>query len=74
MEMKDLREEKRDFNQNLIEPIEQLCSMISQLEKDGNIDVAERNRMNSPAVDLKYDVNPEPVFKYSEQVSDKSFT
>jgi len=73
MAAKNLCEKKRDFNQNLIEPphsFEQLCNMINKLEKDSSIEIAECNRMDLLAVDVKYDVNLEPAMrKYSGQVS-----
>jgi len=76
MAARNLREKKRDFNQNLIEAprsFEQLCNMINELEKDSNIEIAECNRMDLMAVDVKYDVDLEPaICKYSGQVSNKS--
>lgn len=64
METKILSEKKRDFNQNLIEPpgsFEQLCDMISQLEKD--TEIAECKRIETQAASLNY----------PDQVSDQSF-
>lgn len=70
-------EKKHDFNQNLIEPpnsFEQLCNMINQLEKDSSIEIAEYNRIDLLATDIKHDVNLElALHKYLEHVS-KSFT
>ncbi|KAL0122899.1 hypothetical protein PUN28_007525 [Cardiocondyla obscurior] len=69
-----VREKKRDFNQNLIEPsrsFEQLCNMINKLEKESNIEIAECNRMDLLAVDVtdKYDAGLEPTIrKYSGQI------
>lgn len=79
MAAKNLREKKRDFNQNLIEPsrsFEQLCNMINKLEKDSNIEIAECNQMDLLVADnIKYDGNLEPALhKYSGQVSNKSLT
>lgn len=75
MAARNLREARRDFNQNVIAPprsFEQLCSMISKLEKDSGI--AERNRADLLAADAKYDVDLEPaMLKYSGQVSDERF-
>ncbi|TGZ47548.1 5-azacytidine-induced protein 1, partial [Temnothorax longispinosus] len=72
MAAKNLREKKRDFNQNLIEPsrsFEQLCNMMNKLEKDSNIEIAGCNRMDLLAVDVKYDVDLEPAMrKYSGQI------
>lgn len=74
MATKNLPEKKRDFNQNLIEPprsFEQFCNMINKLEKDSSIEIAECNRMDLLAIDVKYDVNLEPAIrKYSGQVRD----
>ncbi|XP_011697449.1 PREDICTED: LOW QUALITY PROTEIN: centrosomal protein of 131 kDa-like [Wasmannia auropunctata] len=72
MAPKKLREKKRDFNQNLIEPprsFEQLCNMINKLEKDSSIEITECNRMDLLAVDVKYDANLEPAMcKYLGQI------
>lgn len=70
MAARNLRETRCDFNQNLIEPprsFEQLCNMINKLEKDSGI--AECNRADLLAIDVKYDVDLEPaMLKYSGQV------
>ncbi|KAH0952523.1 hypothetical protein HN011_001814 [Eciton burchellii] len=61
-----LCEKTRDFNQNLIKPsrsLEQLCSIINQLEKDSNIEIAECNRMDAC---VKRDAPT--LHKYSEQI------
>ncbi|XP_072751633.1 centrosomal protein of 131 kDa [Anoplolepis gracilipes] len=72
VEGKNCCEKKHDFNQNLIEPsnsFEQLCNMINQLEKDSSIEIAEHNRMDLLATDIKYDVNLEPsLHKYPEHI------
>lgn len=77
VEGKNFCEKKHDFNQNLIEPpksYEKLCNMINQLEKDSSIEIAEHNRIDLLATDIKHDVNLEPALcKYLERVS-KSFT
>lgn len=74
MESKSLLEKKRDFNQNLIEPagsFEQLCDMISQLEKDSSIEIAKCKQIDTC---IKYDANLEPVSRnYPGQVSNRSF-
>lgn len=70
MAARNSRETRCDFNQNLIEPppsFEQLCNMINKLGKDSGI--AECNRADLLAVDMKYDVDLEPaMLKYSAQV------
>ncbi|XP_032686822.1 centrosomal protein of 131 kDa [Odontomachus brunneus] len=61
METKSLCEEKRDFNQNLIESsgsFEQLCGMINQLEKDSSVEIAKYKQFD---MCIKYDANPEPA-------------
>jgi hypothetical protein len=71
MEIDSLCEKTRDFNQNLIKPsrsLEQLCSIINQLEKDSNIEIAECNRMDAC---VKRDAPT--LHKYSEQVGNGSF-
>jgi len=72
METDSLREKTRDFNQNLIKPsrsFEQLCSIINQLEKDSNIEIAECNR-----VDASVKRDTPTLHKYSEQVGNGSST
>lgn len=72
METKSLCEEKRDFNQNLIESpgsFEQLCDMINQLEEDSSVEIAKCKQLD---MCIKYDANPEPASRNClDQVSDR---
>lgn len=71
METMILCEEKRDFNQNLIESpgsYEKLCDMMIQLEKDSGIEIVECKQIDTC---VKYNIDLEAASRsYSEQVSD----
>lgn len=70
MEADNLRMETCDFNQNLIKPsrsLELSSTILNQLEKDSNIEIAECNRVDAC---VKHDTNLQPTLhQHSEQVS-----